>query len=182
MALDNAIVWIFSPDLGEIHEFGDVAHSTIDNNLTWPSGTRFDPTDASMGELRRAARQFFNLAPNEVNALNVAPGDIAIAPAAEWAHICDAIYIAIHNDFDGADEVLLPALAQTRLASINSISRRSSYTRAAERLGPTRSRVSPAAASPGPGSPGRSPVVGEYLSRAASCGGLSERRRRRPSP
>jgi hypothetical protein len=118
MALDNAIVWIFSPDLGEIHELGDVAHSTIDNNLTWPNDTRFDPIDASMGEFRRAARQFFNLAASEVNALNIDPADIAIAPAAEWAHICDEIYIFIHRDFDGADEVLLPALAQTRLASL----------------------------------------------------------------
>jgi hypothetical protein len=115
MAIDNAVCWCFSPDLGEQHEGGDLAHTLHDAKPEWPSGDRFDPVDASMGELRRAARQYFNLSPGQVNALNVAPGDIAIPVAAEWAHICDEIYIVIHRDFDGADEVNLPAIAQARL-------------------------------------------------------------------
>ena len=115
MALANTVVWIFSPDLGEQHEGGDLAHTEVDAKITWPSGNRFDPVDASAGELRRAARQYFNLAANEVNALNIAVGDIAIPVVAEWAHIAEFIYIAIHRDFDGADEVNLPAIAQARL-------------------------------------------------------------------
>jgi hypothetical protein len=115
MAIDNAIVWIFSPDLGETNEGGDLAHTLHDNNIIWPSDDRFDPVDASMGELRRAARQYFKLAANEVNALNIAPGDIAIPCAAEWLHVADEIYIVIHRDFDGVDEVNLPAIAQARL-------------------------------------------------------------------
>jgi hypothetical protein len=115
MAIDNAICWVFSPDLGEAHELGDVAHTAVDAKPEWPSGDRFDPVDASMGEFRRAARQYFNLSAAQVNQLNIAPGDIAIAPAAEWAHVCDEIYIVIHRDFDGADEVNLPAIAQARI-------------------------------------------------------------------
>jgi hypothetical protein len=72
--------------------------------------------DASAGELKRAARQYFGLSAAQVNALNIDAGDIAIPIAPEWAHTCDEIYIFIHRDFDQADENLLPALAQARLA------------------------------------------------------------------
>ncbi len=115
MAIDNAVCWIFTPDLGEQHELGDYAHTLHDNNITWPNDDRFDPVDASAGELKRAARNYFKLSAPEVNALNIAAGDIAIACAAEWLHVADEIYIFIHRDFDNADEVNLPGIAQARL-------------------------------------------------------------------
>jgi len=115
MAIDNAVAWVFSPDLGEQFEGGDLAHTVHDAKPEWPSGDRFDPADASMGEFRRAARQYFNLSAPQVNALNADPADLAIPCHADWLHIADEIYIFIHRDFDGADEVNLPAIAQARL-------------------------------------------------------------------
>jgi hypothetical protein len=106
MAIDNAIVWIFSPDLGESSELADYGHTLHDNDITWPSDDRFDPVDASMGEFRRAARQYFKLSAD------------AIPCSAEWLHIADEIWIFIHRDFDGADEALLPARARARLQSL----------------------------------------------------------------
>lgn len=115
MAIDNAVVWIFTPAFGEAHEMGDYAHTATDNKITWPSGDRFDPVDASAGELKRAARQYWKLSPQEVNFLNIDAADIAIPCHADWLHIADEIYIFIERDFDGADENLLPAIAQARL-------------------------------------------------------------------
>ncbi len=120
MAIDNAIVWIFTPDIGESSELADYAHTLHDNDITWPNDDRFDPVDASAGELKRAARNYWKLAANEVNFLNLGAGDDAIPCSAEWLHIADEIWIFIHRDFDGADENLLPARAQTRLASLRS--------------------------------------------------------------
>lgn len=118
MAIDNAVVWVFSPDLEQSQiEWSDYGHTQRDNLPTMPNGTRFDPADASMGEMRRAAGDYWDLAPNEVNRLNFDPADeIAVLP--EYAHICDTIYIVIHRDYDGTDEVNLPARAQQRLAAL----------------------------------------------------------------
>lgn len=117
MALANTIVWIFTPDLGELHEIGDLAHSDVDNKTRWPSGERFDPADDTLAEIQRALVQYFGLTSAEV--LDIQSFErVAIDPV--WNHKAAAILIGIHRTFAGANEVNLPARTRNRLRSLRS--------------------------------------------------------------
>lgn len=115
MALDNTIVWIFSPDLGESHELADYGHTTHDNKLTRPANTRFDPGDATLDELRRAVSQYHKLSGAQVLDLE-AIERVAISPT--WSDKAGEIIIMIRKDFTGANETRLPARARNRLRSL----------------------------------------------------------------
>jgi len=117
MALANTVVWIFTPDLGELHEIGDVAHSDVDNKTRWPTGVRFDPADDTLAEIRRAIVQYFRLTAANADEFLIIER-AAIDPA--WSHKADAILIAIHRTFAGANEVNLPARSRNRLRSLRS--------------------------------------------------------------
>lgn len=115
MALANTIVWIFSPDLGETNELGDCAHTEVDNQVRWAADTRFDPADATLPELQRAAIQYFGLTRAEVDAIT---GLEAVAILNRWTHKANQILIGIHSAFAGANESRLPALGRRRLQSL----------------------------------------------------------------
>ncbi len=115
MALDNTIVWIFSPDLGESHELADYGHTTVDNQTRDPASGRFDPNDATLDELRRAVSQFHNLSGAQVLLLE-AIERVAISPT--WSDKAGEIIIMIRNDLTGANESRLPARAKARLRSL----------------------------------------------------------------
>ncbi len=115
MALDNTIVWCFSPDLGETHEIGDCAHTTVDNKTRNPAGTRFDPADDSLAEIRRALTQYFPLTVTQAEEiLSIERSAIDAA----WTDKAALILICIHRSFAGANETLLPALAKARLRKL----------------------------------------------------------------
>jgi len=107
--LADSVVWVFSPDLGELFEWGDYGRLPDDESFGW------DPSDATMGELRRVCGEYFHLKPNEVNKLNWAS---VIECSPEWLWVCETIWILIHRDYDGADEVNLPLEAQDRIAHL----------------------------------------------------------------
>ena len=115
MALVNTIVWIFSPDLGDTHELADLAHTENDNRLTERAEKRFDPADATLAELQRASIQYFGLTRAQVEKIT---GMQAVAIHTDWTHKAAQILIGIHDDFAGANETLLPALARRRLQSL----------------------------------------------------------------
>lgn len=115
MALDNTIVWIFSPDLGESHELADYGHTTHDNKITRPSGERFDPNDVTLDELRRAVSQYHKLTGPQVLELGSIER-VAIDPA--WNDKAVEIIIMIRDDLAGANETRLPARARNRLRSL----------------------------------------------------------------
>ena len=115
MALANTIVWIFSPDLGETHELGDLAHTEIDNRLAFDANKRFDPADATLAELQRASMQYFGLTRAQVGQIT---GMEAVAIHTDWSHKASQILIGIHDAFSGANESRLPALGRRRLASL----------------------------------------------------------------
>ena len=115
MALVNTIVWIFSPDLGDTHELADLAHTENDNRLTERAEKRFDPADATLAELQRASIQYFGLTRAQVEKIT---GMQAVAIHTDWTHKAAQILIGIHDDFSGANETLLPALARRRLQSL----------------------------------------------------------------
>ena len=115
MALVNTIVWIFSPDLGDTHERADLAHTSNDNETRWPPDTRFDPADASLAELQRAAMQYFHFTRAQVDELT---GLEAVAIQSRWSHKAVQILIGIHSSFAGANESRIPALGRRRLASL----------------------------------------------------------------
>ncbi len=115
MALANTIVWIFSPDLGETNELGDLAHTENDNQVRWAADKRFDPADASLAEMQRAAIQYFGLTRTEVEQIT---GLEAVAIHTNWSHKASQILIGIHSAFAGANESRLPALGRRRLQSL----------------------------------------------------------------
>lgn len=115
MALDNTIVWIFSPDLGETNELGDYGHTTHDNKITRPAGERFDPNDVTLDELRRAVSQYHKLTGAQVLELGSIER-VAIDPA--WNDKAVEIIIMIRDDLAGANETRLPARARNRLRSL----------------------------------------------------------------
>lgn len=115
MPLANTIVWIFSPDLNEQFEGGDLAHTEADNDISQPANKRFDPDDASAGELRRAAGQYFGLTNPQLNKITALE---AVAIHTNWDHKAAQILIGIHQDWGGANEVNLPALAKARLVKL----------------------------------------------------------------
>jgi len=115
VALDNTIVWIFSPDLGDTHELADYGHTTHDNNLTRPADTRFDPNTVTLDELRRAVSQYHNLTGPEVLELGSIER-VAIDPT--WNDKALEIIIMIRDDLAGANESRLPARARNRLRSL----------------------------------------------------------------
>ncbi len=115
MALVNTIVWIFSPDLTNTFEFADLAHTENDNETRWPPNTRFDPADATLPELQRAAIQYFGLTRAQVDELT---GLQAVAIQSQWSHKAVQILIGIHSSFAGANESRIPALGRRRLASL----------------------------------------------------------------
>jgi len=115
MALVNTIVWIFSPDLAEPRELGDLAHTSNDNRTRDPANKRFDPADATLAELQRAAIQYFGLTRAQVDKIT---GLQAVAIHTDWSHKANQILIGIHDDFTGANESRLPALARNRLRSL----------------------------------------------------------------
>jgi hypothetical protein len=101
--------------LNEQFEGGDLAHTSADNDLSQPANKRFDPDDASAGELRRAAGQYFGLTNPQLNQITALEA-IAIDPA--WSHKAAQILVGIHSSWGGANEVNLPALAKARLQSL----------------------------------------------------------------
>ena len=115
MALVNTVVWIFSPDLGEAFELADLAHTENDNQLTERAEKRFDPADATLAELQRAAMQYFGLTRTQVEQIT---GMQAVAIHTDWTHKAAQILIGIHDAFSGANESRLPALAKRRLQSL----------------------------------------------------------------
>jgi hypothetical protein len=116
MALENTIVWIFTPDLGELHEIGDLAHSTFDNQTRKPAGERFDPADDTLAEIQRAVVQYFNLTPAQAADIEIFER-VAIDPV--WNDkAANGILIGIHRTFAGANEVNLPARTRNRLRSL----------------------------------------------------------------
>jgi len=115
MALANTIVWIFSPDIGDKNEIGDLAHTENDNRTRDAANKRFDPADASLAELQRAAIQFFGFTRAQVDKIT---GMQAVAIHTDWDHKAAQILIGIHDDFTGANETNLPALAKRRLLSL----------------------------------------------------------------
>ncbi len=115
MALVNTIVWIFSPDVGDKTELGDLAHTSQDNRTRDDANKRFDPADASLAELQRAAIQFFGMTRAQVDKIT---GLQAVAIHTDWAHKATQILIGIHDDFSGANESRLPAVARNRLRSL----------------------------------------------------------------
>lgn len=115
MALVNTIVWIFSPDIGNTFELADLAHTENDKETRWPANKRFDPADASLAELQRAAIQYFGLTRAQVDKIT---GLQAVAIHTDWSHKANQILIGIHDDFTGANESRLPALARNRLRSL----------------------------------------------------------------
>lgn len=117
MALDNTIVWIFTPDLGEQHEIGDLAHTVHDNKTRDPANTRFDPADDTLAEVQRALVQYFDLTSLQVADIQSFER-VAIDPA--WTDKAAAILIGIHRTFAGANEVNLPARSRNRLRSLRS--------------------------------------------------------------
>ncbi|MCK5090277.1 MAG: hypothetical protein KAQ88_09875 [Hyphomicrobiaceae bacterium] len=118
MALDNTIVWIFTPDLGETHELADLAHSDHDNKTRKPVDERFDPADDTLAEIQRALVQYFpSLTAAQV--LDIQSLErVAIDPA--WNDKAVQILIGIHRTFAGANEANLPARARNRLRSLRS--------------------------------------------------------------
>ena len=118
MALANTIVWIFTPDLGEQHEMGDLAHTEVDNKTRWQADTRFDPADDTLSEIQRALVQYFGLTSGEVADIQSFER-VAIDPV--WTDkAANGILIGIHRLFAGANEVNLPARGRNRLRSLRS--------------------------------------------------------------
>lgn len=118
MALANTIVWIFTPDLGEQHEMGDLAHSDVDNKTRWPADTRFDPANDTLAEIQRALVQYFHLTSGQVADIQSFER-VAIDPV--WNDkAANGILIGIHRLFAGANEANLPARARNRLRSLRS--------------------------------------------------------------
>lgn len=115
MALVNTIVWIFSPDISNTFELADLAHTENDNETRWPANKRFDPADASLAELQRAAIQYFGLTRAQVDKIT---GLQAVAIHTDWSHKANQILIGIHDDLTGANESRIPALGRRRLASL----------------------------------------------------------------
>jgi hypothetical protein len=115
MALVNTIVWIFSPDIRNTFERADLAHTENDNQTRWPANKRFDPADATLPELQRAAIQYFGLTRAQVDELT---GLQAVAIQSQWSHKAVQILIGIHSAFAGANESRIPALGRRRLASL----------------------------------------------------------------
>ena len=118
MALANTVVWIFTPDLGELHEIGDLAHSDVDNKTRWAADTRFDPANDTLAEIQRALVQYFGLTSAEV--LDIQSFErVAIDPV--WTDkAANGILIGIHRTFVGANEVNLPERTRNRLRSLRS--------------------------------------------------------------
>lgn len=115
MALDNTIVWIFSPDLGDTHELADYGHTTHDNQTRRPPDTRFDPNAVTLDELRRAVVQYHKLTSAEVLELGSIER-VAIDPT--WNDKALEIIIMIRDDLAGVNESRLPARARNRLRSL----------------------------------------------------------------
>ncbi len=115
MALVNTIVWIFSPDIGDTFELGDLAHTSNDNRTRDDPNKRFDPADATLAELQRASMQYFGLTRAQVDQIT---GMEAVAIHTDWSHKAVQILIGIHDAFSGANESRLPALARRRLTSL----------------------------------------------------------------
>jgi len=115
MALVNTIVWLFSPDIGDRSETADLAHTENDNRTRDAANKRFDPADATLAELQRASVQYFGLTRAQVEKIT---GMQAVAIHTDWNHKAAQILIGIHDDFTGANEANLPALAKARLRSL----------------------------------------------------------------
>lgn len=115
MALTNTVVWVFSPDLGETNELGDVTHTDFDGVSSGQDPDKqFAPLDATPAELRKGCKQYYKLTQAQADAIQFNPLD-QINTVPEWQHICDLIIIGVHNAFAGGEEINLPQLAQDRL-------------------------------------------------------------------
>jgi len=112
MALENSVIWVFTPDLGETNELADVAHTDVDS--TAGGSSPFNPLNATPAELRKASIDYWHLTQAQGDDIQFNPLD-NIDTAAEWLHVCEFIYIGIHAAFAGGEEINLPQLAQDRL-------------------------------------------------------------------
>lgn len=118
MALTDTVVWVFSPDLGESNELGDVAHTDVDGvSSDHASDRQFNPLLGTPAEFRKGAKQYWKLTQAQADDIQFNPGD-QITAAAEWQHVCGLIVIGIHFTFAGGQEVNLPALAKARLQKL----------------------------------------------------------------
>lgn len=118
MALTNTVVWVFSPDLGETNELGDVTHTDVDGVSSGQDPDKqFAPLNATPGELRKGSMQYYKLTQAQADNIQFLPAD-QIATVPEWQHVCGLIIIGIHNMFSGADFALLPALAKARIQKL----------------------------------------------------------------
>lgn len=119
MALTNTVVWVFSADLGETIELGDVTHTDTDGVSSGQDPDKqFAPLNATPGELRKGAKQYYKLTQAQADALQFLPADqIPVVP--EWQHVAGLIIIGKHDDFAGpVNEQNLPALAKARLQKL----------------------------------------------------------------
>lgn len=118
MALTDTVVWVFSPDLGESNELGDVAHTDVDGVSSGQNSDRqFNPLLATPAEFRKGSKQYWKLTQAQADDIQFLPSD-QITTAPEWQHVCGLIAIGIHNMFSGADFALLPALAKARIQKL----------------------------------------------------------------
>jgi len=118
MALTDTVVWVFTPDIGESNELADVTHTDTDGVSSGQDPDKqFAPLNATPGELRKGAKQYYKLTQAQADNLQFLPLDqIAVVPA--WQHVAALIIIGIHNTFTGANEANLPALAKARLQKL----------------------------------------------------------------
>lgn len=118
MALTNTVVWVFSEALGESNELGDVTHTDTDGVSSGQDADKqFAPLNATPGELRKGAKQYYKLTQQEADDIQFLPAD-QIAVVAEWQHVALTIIIGIQNIFTGANEANLPALAKARIQKL----------------------------------------------------------------
>jgi len=98
MALTDTVVWVFTPDIGESNELADVTHTDTDGVSSGQDPDKqFAPLNATPGELRKGAKQYYKLTQAQADNLQFLP---------------------IHNTFTGANEANLPALAKARLQKL----------------------------------------------------------------
>ncbi len=118
MALTDTVVWVFSPDLGESNEIGDVAHTDVDGVSNGQAADRqFNPLLATPAEFRKGSMQYWKLTQAQADDIQFNPLDqIAVVP--DWQHVAGLIAIGIHFTFAGGQEVNLPALAKARLQKL----------------------------------------------------------------
>lgn len=118
MALTDTVVWVFSADLGESNELGDVTHTDTDGVSSGQDPDKqFAPLDATPGELRKGTMQYYKLTQAQADAIQFLPADqIPVVP--EWQHVAGLIIIGIHNAFSGGNFDNLPALAKARIQKL----------------------------------------------------------------